>query len=149
MNPRSFLLAPLALFAALSAAAQNGPAGKLPVLDDLLPVARTNAVAIFGVAESNLWFWSVDCHYQSEGFADDSTNALQWITFSFFDPHSAERVPRGSRSESTPWPTTSDSFPTEPSRTPPAAAPSAGARPSRPYFPFHRKDPSNRENLPT
>lgn len=101
MNPRSFLLAPLALFAALSAAAQNGPAGKLPVLDDLLPVARTNAVAIFGVAESNLWFWSVDCHYQSEGFADDSTNALQWITFSFFDPHSAERVPRGGRSEST------------------------------------------------
>lgn len=101
MNPRSFFLPPLVLLAALSAAAQNGPAGKLPVLDDLLPVARTNAMAIFDVAESNLWFWSVDCHYQGEGFADDSTNALQWITFSFFDPHSAERVPRGGRSEST------------------------------------------------
>ena len=87
------LLALLAIAAAgCSTPSPSRPDGK--PLDDLLPLARQYAADEFAQDSTNLWFWTLNCHYHPEGFANDATNAVQWYTFSFFNPHTVERVPR-------------------------------------------------------
>ena len=91
---RMVLLFLFGTVAGVGAASTNEFGKKALSLDELLPIARQQAAEIYAQDETNLWFWAVDCQYATEGFTHDATNAIQWYSFSFFNPQTVERVPR-------------------------------------------------------
>ncbi len=91
---RIALLVWLGAVAVTGAASTNEIEKKALPLDELLPIARQQAAEIFAQDETNLWFWAVDCRYATDGFSNDATNAVQWYSFSFYNPSTIERVPR-------------------------------------------------------
>ncbi len=78
----------------VGAASTNEFGKKALKLDELCPIALQQAAEMYAQEETNLWFWAVDCQYATDGFSHDATNAVQWYSFSFYNPQTIERVPR-------------------------------------------------------